>query len=104
MALAFAVAAVADGLSVFVTLAPPVQWTNDLVTAALLFVLFGWQWILVSGLIMEAIPGLYVFPFWVLVVAAVAVWGTARPAFLTANSCNGAQAAAAPAASHHRGD
>jgi len=35
--------------------------------------------LLLPGLIMEAIPGVYVFPFWVLVVGAVAVWGTARP-------------------------
>ena len=28
---------------------------------------------------MEAIPGFGVFPFWLVVVAAVAVWGTARP-------------------------
>jgi hypothetical protein len=39
----------------------------------------GFQWILLPGLIMEAIPGLYVLPFWVLVVAAVGIWGTARP-------------------------
>ena len=29
--------------------------------------------------IMEANPGLYVFPFWVLVVWAVSMWGTLRP-------------------------
>ena len=51
----------------------------DLATAILLFIVLGWQWILLSGLVMEAIPGLYVLPFWVLVVGAVAVWGTARP-------------------------
>jgi hypothetical protein len=79
LALAFAVAALADGLSVFLTLAPPVQWAIDLVTAVLLFVVLGRQWILLPGLIMEAIPGLYVFPFWVLVVGAVAMWGSARP-------------------------
>ena len=77
--LAFTIAALADGLSVFLTLTPPVQWAVDLVTAVLLFVALGWQWILLPGLIMEAIPGLYVFPFWVLVVGAVAMWGTARP-------------------------
>jgi hypothetical protein len=77
--LAFAIAALADGLSVFLTLTPPVQWAVDLVTAILLFVVLGWQWILLPGLIMEAIPGLYVFPFWVLVVGAVVMWGTARP-------------------------
>jgi hypothetical protein len=79
LGLAFAIAALADGLSVFLTFTPPVQWTADLVTAILLFMVLGRQWILLPGLIMEAIPGLYVFPFWVLVVGAVAMWGTARP-------------------------
>ncbi len=79
LALAFAIAALADGLSFFLPFTPPVQWAADLVTAILLFVVMGWQWILLPGLIMEAIPGLYVFPFWVFVVAAVAFWGTARP-------------------------
>ncbi len=79
LALAFTVAALADGLSVFLTLAPPVQWAADLATAIVLFMVLGKQWILLPGLIMEAIPGLYVFPFWVLVVGAVAMWGTARP-------------------------
>ena len=77
--MALAVAALADGLSVFLALTPPVQWAIDLATAILLFVVLGWQWILLPGLIMEAIPGLYIFPFWVLVVGAVAIWGTARP-------------------------
>ena len=79
LALAFTMAALSDGLSVFLTLTPPVQWAVDLVTAILLFIVLGRQWILLPGLIMEAIPGLYVFPFWVLVVGAVAMWGTARP-------------------------
>jgi hypothetical protein len=79
LALAFTIAALADGLSVFLTLTPPVQWAVDLMTAILLFTVLGRQWILLPGLIMEAIPGLYIFPFWVLVVGAVAVWGTARP-------------------------
>jgi hypothetical protein len=56
-----------------------VQWVADVVTALVLFVVLGRQWILLPGLIMEAIPGLYVLPFWVLVVGAVALWGTARP-------------------------
>ena len=79
LALAFALAVLADGFSFFLTLTPPVQWAVDLVTAILLFVVLGWQWILLPGLIMEAIPGLFVFPFWVLVVGAVVMWGTARP-------------------------
>jgi MFS superfamily sulfate permease-like transporter len=79
LALAFTMAALADGLSVLLTFTPPVQWAADLVTAILLFMVLGWQWILLPGLVMESIPGLYIFPFWVLVVGAVAVWGTARP-------------------------
>ena len=79
LALAFALAGLADGLSFFLTLTPPVLWSVDLVTAIMLFGVLGWQWILLPGLIMEAIPGFYVFPFWVLVVGAVAMWGTARP-------------------------
>ena len=54
------------------------QWTVDLATAALLFMVLGFQWILLPGLIMEAIPGVSVFPFWVLVVAAVIVGGAPR--------------------------
>jgi hypothetical protein len=72
-------AALADGLSVFLMFTPPVQWAADLVTAIVLFMVLGRQWILLPGLFMEAIPGLYFYPFWVLVVGAVAVWGTARP-------------------------
>lgn len=78
LALAFSMAVLADGLSVFLTLTPPVQWAADLLTAIVLFMVLGRQWILLPGLIMEAIPGIYVFPFWVLVVGAVAMWGTAR--------------------------
>jgi hypothetical protein len=79
LALAFSLATLADGLSIFWALTPPVQWAADLVTAIALFIVLGWQWILLPGLIMEAIPGVYIFPFWLLVVAAVAIWGTVRP-------------------------
>jgi hypothetical protein len=76
---AFAVAVVSDALSIAFTLTPPLEWATDLATALVLFAILGWQWVLLPGLIMEAIPGLYVFPFWTLAVAAVAVWGTVRP-------------------------
>jgi hypothetical protein len=78
LALAFAVAALSDGLSFFLTPVPPLQWAADGVTALLLFMVLGWQWVLLPGLVMETIPGLNVFPFWVLVVGAVAVWGSPR--------------------------
>lgn len=79
LVLAFVIAIAADAVSFAASLAPPVQWATDVVTAVLLFVALGWRWVLLPGLIMEAIPGLYIFPFWVLVVTAVAIWGTARP-------------------------
>ena len=83
LALAFAIAAVSDGLGAFVTLAPPIMWTLDVVTALLLFGVLGWQWLLLPGLVMEAIPGVGVLPFWLLVVAGIAVWGTSRPKLRT---------------------
>jgi len=72
------VAAISDALSVVFTLTPPFEWATDLATALALFAILGWQWVLLPGLIMEAIPGLYIFPFWTLAVAAVAAWGTVR--------------------------
>lgn len=79
LGLAFAIAAVSDGIGAFVTPAPPIVWAVDLVTVILLFIVLGWQWLLLPGLIMEAIPGVGVLPFWLLVVGAIAVWGTPRP-------------------------
>ena len=73
--MAFAVAAISDLLSVWLEFVPPLQWTLDILTAGLLFVLLGRQWLILPGLIAEAIPGLAVFPFWVLVVGSIAVWG-----------------------------
>lgn len=77
--LAFGVAVVSDAISFWLALVPPAQWAVDVGTALLLFSILGWQWLILPGLLLEAIPGVYVFPAWVLVVAAVAVYGTARP-------------------------
>jgi hypothetical protein len=79
LALAFVIAGVSDVIGAFVSLAPPLGWAVDFVTAALLFVVLGWQWLILPGLVLEAIPGIGVLPFWVLVVAAIAVLGTPRP-------------------------
>jgi len=79
LALAFVVAGVSDVIGAFVSLAPPIGWTVDIVTAALLFVVLGWQWLLLPGLVLEAIPGVGVLPFWLLVVGAIAALGTPRP-------------------------
>lgn len=73
--LAFAIAAISDALSFALSFAPPIQWGVDIVTALLLFLLLGWQWPLLPGLIAEAIPGLNLFPFWILVVGSIAIWG-----------------------------
>jgi hypothetical protein len=75
LVLAFTVAAISDVVAVWVVLLPPLQWTLDLVTAFLLFLILGRQWMILPGLIAEAIPGIAIFPFWVLVVASIAVWG-----------------------------
>jgi len=79
LAVAFAIAGVSDALSAFLTFAPPIEWAVDLVTGLLLFAALGWHWLLLPGFIFEAIPGLGVFPFWVLVVGSLALWGTPRP-------------------------
>jgi len=79
LALAFVIAGVSDITGTFASLAPPIGWAVDALTAALLFVVLGWQWLLLPGLVLEAIPGIGVLPFWVLVVAAIAVLGTPRP-------------------------
>jgi hypothetical protein len=79
LALAFVVAGVSDVIGALTSLAPPIGWAIDIVTAALLFVVLGWQWLILPGLVLEAIPGVGVLPFWLLVVGAIAVLGTPRP-------------------------
>ena len=79
LAFAFAVAGVSDLVGAFASVAPPIGWAVDVVTAALLFVVLGWQWLLFPGLVLEAIPGVGVLPFWLLVVGAIAALGTPRP-------------------------
>jgi hypothetical protein len=54
------------------------MWGVDLATALLLFGVLGRQWLLLPGLVLEAIPGVGVLPFWLLVVVGVAVWGDPR--------------------------
>jgi hypothetical protein len=81
LALAFAIAGISDAIGAFATLLPPLVWVVDLGTALLLFIVLGRQWLLLPGLALEAIPGLGVLPFWLLVVGAIAVLGTPRPIF-----------------------
>jgi hypothetical protein len=79
LALAFVIAGASDVIGAFVSLAPPIAWAVDILTALLLFAVLGWQWLLLPGLVLEAIPGVGVLPFWLLVVGAIAVLGTPRP-------------------------
>ena len=74
MALAFGIAAVSDVISIWATFAPPLQWAIDVATALALFVIFGRRWALLPGLIAEAIPGMGVFPVWVLVVLSIFIY------------------------------
>ena len=81
LALAFVMAGISDAIGAFLTPLPPIAWTLDLATALLLFMVLGRQWLLLPGLALEAIPGLGILPFWLLVVGAIAVLGTPRPRF-----------------------
>jgi hypothetical protein len=76
---AFTVAAISDILAAAFGFVPPLQWALDIVTAAALFFILGRQWVILPALIAEAIPGLAVFPFWLLVVGSIAIWGTIKP-------------------------
>jgi hypothetical protein len=78
--LAFAVAAVSDILAFWTVISPPVQWALDVGTAFILFLILGKRWALLPGLIAEAIPGMGIFPVWILVVASIAIYdGIKKP-------------------------
>jgi len=66
-----ALAAASDLIAFWVELFPPVQWALDLATAVLLYLVLGRRWAILPGLIAEAIPGMGVFPVWVLVVLSI---------------------------------
>lgn len=68
---ALAVALLSDVLSVGFELIPPLQLALDIVTALALWALCGWRWPLLPALIVEAIPGLALFPTWTLVVGTL---------------------------------
>lgn len=80
LAVAMTIAVVSDFLSIWLEFLPPLQWAVDIVTALLLFLVLGRQWMILPGLIAEAIPGLAIFPAWVLVVVSIGVWGHIKPA------------------------
>jgi rfaE bifunctional protein nucleotidyltransferase chain/domain len=69
--IAMLVAAGSDAVSFGTTLLPPLQIGLDLATALLLWLVLGWSWPLLVALVVEAIPGLGVFPTWVVAVGAL---------------------------------
>jgi hypothetical protein len=71
LVLALVVVAVSDLVSWGTEFALPLQWVVDLLTAFLLFLILGRRWAILPGLVAEAIPGLAVFPVWVLVVMSI---------------------------------
>jgi hypothetical protein len=73
LGLALAVALVSDALAVWVELLPPVQIALDVGTALLLFSILGFRWALLPPLVVEAIPGLGLFPTWLVAVGALAL-------------------------------
>jgi hypothetical protein len=74
LALAFGVAAASDFLSIWAEIVPPLQWVLDLATAGALFLILGRRWALLPGLVAEAVPGMGVFPVWILVVLSVVLY------------------------------
>lgn len=66
-----AVALVSDLLSVGFEFVPPLQIAIDVATALALWFLCGWRWPLLPALIVEAIPGLSLFPTWSVVVGTL---------------------------------
>jgi hypothetical protein len=81
LAVAFIIAGISDFIGAYTTLVPPIGWAVDIATALLLFMVLGWQWLLLPGLALEAIPGVGVVPLWLVVVGAIAFLGTPRPQF-----------------------
>jgi len=80
LAIAFAIAAVSDFLAMWTVIAPPLQVALDVATALILFLILGRRWALLPGLIAEAIPGMGVFPVWVLVVLSIIIYdGIKKP-------------------------
>ena len=69
---ALVIALLSDAVGFGLVLIPPLEWLLDAVTAGVLFAVLGFRCPLLAALAVEAVPGLQVFPAWILVVAALA--------------------------------
>lgn len=78
IAAALLVATASDIGSFAATFAPPVQLAIDFATAVALFLILGRRWAILPGLVAEAIPGLGVFPVWILVVVSIVAYDEIR--------------------------
>lgn len=70
--LALATAMAADVLFALITPAEGLEVVGDVVVAIILCVSLGFSWVLLPTLLVEAIPGLDVFPCWTLAVLGIA--------------------------------
>lgn len=68
---AIIVAAISDAIAFLLIPVPPVQWVLDAVTAIILFIAFGFPWMLLMALVIEVIPGVQLFPAWTLAVLSI---------------------------------
>ncbi|RLS87329.1 MAG: hypothetical protein DWI09_10805 [Planctomycetota bacterium] len=50
----------------------------DLAVAVVLALILGWSWPLAAALVLECIPGVGLFPSWVLAVTGIALVGRSR--------------------------
>lgn len=75
------VAVLSDLIGFGLVLLPPAEWFLDAVTVVALFAALGFRWLLLPALVIEAIPGLQLFPTWTMVVAGLAATdsGAIRP-------------------------
>jgi hypothetical protein len=72
MALAFFVAAASDAASILAETIPPLQLAIDGMTALVLLLILGFRWQFLPAVVVEAVPGLAIFPTWMAAVIAIA--------------------------------
>ena len=70
--LAFVVAVLADIVLATVTLIPPLIILGDVAVALILCSILGFNWLFIPTLLVEAVPGLSLFPTWTIAVLALA--------------------------------
>ena len=74
--LAFCVALAADTVGIYFGEIFAVVF--DVAVAIVLIAILGFNWIIIPALLVEAVPGLGLFPTWVLAVLAMAGWNTMK--------------------------